>query len=621
MTIDFFQKGGRSLSVGLDYTPVAATRPAQAGTVAKEEKKDNDLATKDILNMVKDIGGLKNDTDRITTMISNFFLDQGSIFNQLTPHRAAAKLAMIMGEINKAKWSRDQFESAQTSLRANEGLEEYAIDSNGLVLCMKNDYSGFERLTPEAAMKSTTSTPITNMELLQMRDTVPGLETRDDLTYVAQSGVGMKSIDDMVKNVISGMGTTELQKQGYSLKTAEAITEGTVLLQQAAALLPDQYITDTMTVQGLYQNKVITKSQAEQMSAALGYIMATLPKNMKSLLMMKAGRLGLGADESGALQVLSNLVMSKTSTMKAWETKREDTPKEVSDAQMATTGVLNYEDMSPLERLMMGYAEMTDFAIQTGTSAAIAAKGYTAAIPMEGGKMPGICTLDEFLTNSLGGSVDVSSMSFGGQRVSSVNAKQVVVNGNNVYMMAVPVDQEAKIKGYKIPDYALLQKLEEANEDLRVNYHINAMNPQARKANVQTINKVYAKHQLPKLLTDEGELSLSSYETFIVVDAETPGSALQMMSDNVMAREVTRKEKGQRGGYNMTIDPKTPSLKKREAYYAGTLFLPVSQSLQRASMASNKKIDGNVARTLSEKEESAKRLNNSFNNGQEKYKE
>jgi hypothetical protein len=111
---------------------------------------------------------------------------------------------------------------------------------------------------------------------------------------VVKNGVGMEGISKMIKDTVDKLGTSEISKEGYSAIKNKQILNGINILKEAAE--KGALSGDGMSVDGLYKNEIITKSQAVQAQMAIDYLKAMLPSNAMALLKVKSNGTAKGAE-------------------------------------------------------------------------------------------------------------------------------------------------------------------------------------------------------------------------------------------------------------------------------------------------------------------------------------
>ena len=102
---------------------------------------------------------------------------------------------------------------------------------------------------------------------------------------------------------------TSKATQAYSIyKQNDQVVKGVEVLKS----LKDIGIQPNITIDGLYEGKLITETQAQQAKAALSYLYNMLPSNAKTLLQLKSNN--PQNPEQGAINILQTLITSRASS-------------------------------------------------------------------------------------------------------------------------------------------------------------------------------------------------------------------------------------------------------------------------------------------------------------------
>lgn len=611
-----FQQGGNALPAFLSYSPVVSsnTPEDEYDEVEEKESKSADLTDKDLLKMIKEkMDGLPNDIDMLTQSLQNFYLDQQYMLNPPTTNIASRYVA-ILGQLQKAKFSREAYDKAYNHLESNEGMSEVAIDENGYLFCVNRDGTDFKKMTLDQVNKQSEYTPLTNSQLLQFRAWRPDLVGRDEILSVAAQGVGMPSIQNLINSMINSLGTTELEREGVSQTKQGQIAKGIEYLNEAAQLLSDKNIPESLTLDGIYKSGALTKDQTAQVQLAINYIISALPKNMKTLLEYKAETAGLNKNGKGVENLISQLILSKASnTNKFSITSFSDEDKSSSD---------NIEDklqLSPVMMMLHGLTAETNINIINGTTAGI---NITAQqLPIVDGDKPlgASATLADVFKTQFGGSLDSRHITFGGQKVNQSQTDNIQVDANNLFIMYLPYDKQLYANtGTIAPDFTFLKKLESVQAQLR-QMNIDLTKPESPE-NINTINQLLQQNQLPLMFNPDGTLRIQDYCQFGALSGYAPEQAFEDLDDTaILARDVTdvntvksierTLNKGRDNKDRISIDAKDHWYEARyDHVYQGNIFIPVINNNLNAALASGVKLTPSQAMNILDRENQKQRL-------------
>ena len=149
------------------------------------------------------------------------------------------------------------------------------------------------------------------------------------------------------------------------------------------------------------------------------------------------------------------------------------------------------------------------------------------------------------------------------------------------------------INGNEIPDFQMLKKVEQADQEIAKN---NIENP-------QEINKIYQKYGLPVKYDKEGNLNELNYKRFAAIQATLDENSLQnkeaILSDEVsFAGEIERDlyveaMKKQNKDYDLSNGMWITGWGK-DKLYKGTIFVPYSEDVAFAAISSGEPFKQNL---------------------------
>ena len=117
-----------------------------------------------------------------------------------------------------------------------------------------------------------------------MRKYLPSYAGNDKLFEIVENGIGVEQVVTLINTAMEQLGTSKTT-QAYSIyKQNDQVVKGIEVLKS----LKDMGIQPNITIDGLYEGKLITETQAQQAKAALSYLYSMLPSNAKTLLQLKS---------------------------------------------------------------------------------------------------------------------------------------------------------------------------------------------------------------------------------------------------------------------------------------------------------------------------------------------
>ena len=486
MIIKFQQGGGLPL---VSYTPVITNQEtstyAQRPAANADDKKD--LTTKDLMELLKEAAqALPNEYDLIINNFQDFAL--GSPLNTST---IETRYLSALSSLQKAKFNKELFDESLEIVKSKGALNEFAITAQGDLVCVNNE-GDYKIMSPEELEKG--YRPLTNSELLNLRAYSPDLVFNNNILSVIQNGISMEQVTKMIQDIVKELGTSESTKEGYTNIKNKQILDGINILKEAAK--NGAWTGDEMSVDGLYKNKLITKSQAVQAKMALDYLKATLPKNAVTLLKIKSDGTNKGVDA-----LLAALTTSYVKSSVAFETNLQDNKgnKSISD-----------EKINPAMAFQLDMGTETTLPIVAGSTDALALQAYRVPVTTKAGNNIGITTLDKVASDSaLGGIFDFSHVTMGDQVLDMASLKNIVIDGSSIFKVYLPYDQTKAAQGIIAPNLNYLLLLDKIRREIK----------EKGATTSEEINAIYQDNNLPPFILPSGEINEQFYKPFGVLNA------------------------------------------------------------------------------------------------------
>ena len=314
-----YQQGGVFTPPFVVYQPSAPVTTTTTETTSKKEaKKDLGIDLKDVLGLIKDLGGLDGDEVAASEALNQLFTSIEYKLNN--PELAelggfggtgsiASEYLKIVRLVDNIKRQASEFTKARDTAIANNNLSEAAIDSRGRVMVIGQE--GFEWVSPEKYYEEREDKEyslVTNAELLDYRAKgLGGLAFNTQAIHTVANGMGMKQVTEMISSAINNLGklSTNEEVSGYIGVTAGELINGLHTYIDAIKKSDGKYTS----VEDLYKVGLLLEDQAAQAESALKYIYHTLPTNAKALLKVKSG---VGTD-LGAVELIASFISSKQS--------------------------------------------------------------------------------------------------------------------------------------------------------------------------------------------------------------------------------------------------------------------------------------------------------------------
>ena len=576
-----YQAGGGLPFVG--FTPVFATSekgaPATSTKTTKADKDDdNDLTTKDVLTLLKDMDGLPSDMALIVDSLRNFnMMDKMDPLGLSSSSDIASRYISLINKIKVAKFNREEYNSAFNQLKGNGGLNEYAVSSDGYLIGT-NAEGDFQMFTPDEVISGTPRQQgyslLTNSNLLYLRANSTDAAFNHRLTTFAQNGIGMEVITKQISDIIQGLGSSKESEEGFvQMGSNGQVKKGLEYLRKVANEVGDDSIFKDMSVADYYQAGYLTEDQATQAQLAIEYIKNSLPANMQSLLKVKGG------SDKGAEALIKSLVYSKTSTDVQFKATPKKMTKDSSSSSSGSGDGVDELKLSPVQMMQVGYTDHQPVMLQKGTKYATTVNAQVLPITDVNKKLLGITTLDKVAESTFGGALDMNNVTMGSQLIDPQALQNVQIDSTNLYVMNLPIDKNSPDGTIK-PDLAWMTKIEELDQIIR----------EQGITDINQINKLYTDAGLPVLMDSNGQLNIKDYCKFGVLNGHALNSAfkdldlldntvLEIDDEDQISNVLSILNKGRNEKDRIDFDSKSWADSifgtKHDSLYEGTIYIPV----------------------------------------------
>ena len=592
-----FQQGGTTPPY-VAYQPVivsdkrttATQEEAAAAKVASDSDKGK-LTSKDLYTMLKEkLKGLPSDVDaamwKLQSVEESLNLD---FFHDFTSN-IENKYLNALQTMNQLSFSREQYDKALDNVKSNGGLNEAAIDQYGKVY-MTNG-KDYKLMSPEEAKQSGWK-QMTNQDLLYLRANDPSLSGKDEILNVVNNGIGIDKVTKMIQDSIGNLGTNSNSETAYATTQQGQLIQGLNDFIKAAQET-GQY---DASIEDLYKAQIINKTQAQQASQAIAYIYKTLPQNAKSLLKTRTE----GGTDKEALNLISTLVLSKTSTEKSFSADLEGGPTKKSMSKDANAGSKDDTDMKtslPLQIMQdMGESDVAPITIDKGDGIQMSVYGsfFSAVTDKKGDTITNTSLQNMLAQSGLQDIVkNVRNITFGDQKLTSEQLSKITYNNTGVVRAELPVNEDGTVKLSVLDDFnAAMNEIKglgnaskEQVEAIKVKYHLDQYLKDDGTPN--------PKHTAPFILTEGYTTEKNGIEdTAYVKHIKNPtDDQIQLIKDSLTV--------------GTGKDAKVPDIDTFDWYnpfdwfgteniYKATIYIPISTNVGAAVRGGNQNLDYNEA--------------------------
>lgn len=573
-----------------DKRTSAIPEEAVAAKVASDADKGK-LTSKDLYTMLKEkLKGLPSDVDvamwKLQSVEESLNLDFFHDFTSNVENRYLNALQTM----NQLSFSREQYDKALDNVKSNGGLNEAAIDQYGQVY-MTNG-KDYKLMSPEKAKQSGWK-QMTNQDLLYLRANDPSLSGKDEILNVVNNGIGISQVTKMIQDSIGNLGTNSNSETAYATTQQGQLIQGLNDFIKAAKET-GQY---DASIEDLYKAQIINKTQAQQAQQAIAYIYKTLPQNAKSLLKTRTE----GGTDKEALNLISTLVLSKTSEDRSFTVDLEGGPTKKSMSKDANAGSKDDTELKtslPLQVMQdMGGADIAPVTIDKGDGVQMSVYGsFFSAINDKKGEPIVNTSLQNMLAQS--GLQDivknVRSITFGDQKLTPEQLSKITYNNTGIVRADLPVNEDGTVKLSVLDDFnAAMNEIKglgnasrEQVEAIRAKYHLDQY--------LKDDGTPDPKHTAPFMLTEGYTTEKNGIEdTAYVKHIKNPtDDQIQLIKDSLTV--------------GTGKDAKVPDIDTFDWYnpfdyfgteniYKATVYIPISNNVGAAIRGGNQNLDYNEA--------------------------
>lgn len=588
-----------------DKRTSAIPEEAVAAKVASDADKGK-LTSKDLYTMLKEkLKGLPSDVDvamwKLQSVEESLNLDFFHDFTSNVENRYLNALQTM----NQLSFSREQYDKALDNVKSNGGLNEAAIDQYGQVY-MTNG-KDYKLMSPEKAKQSGWK-QMTNQDLLYLRANDPSLSGKDEILNVVNNGIGISQVTKMIQDSIGNLGTNSNSETAYATTQQGQLIQGLNDFIKAAQET-GQY---DASIEDLYKAQIINKTQAQQAQQAIAYIYKTLPQNAKSLLKIRTE----GGTDKEALNLISTLVLSKTSEDRSFTVDLEGGPTKKSMSKDANAGSKDDTELKtslPLQVMQdMGEADIAPVTIDKGDGVQMSVYGsFFSAINDKKGEPIVNTSLQNMLAQS--GLQDivknVRSITFGDQKLTPEQLSKITYNNTGIVRADLPVNEDGTVK---------LSVLDDFNAAMN---EIKGLGNASR----EQVEAIKAKYHLDQYLKDDGTPDPKHTAPFMLTEGYT--TEKNGIEDTAYVKHIKNPtdDQIQLIKDSLTVgtgkDAKVPDIDTFDWYnpfdyfgteniYKATVYIPISNNVGAAIRGGNQNLDYNEALKYEMKYRNFQRMNN-----------
>lgn len=592
-----FQQGGTTPPF-VAYQPVivsdkrtTTTQEEALAAKATKESESGKLSSKDLYTMLKEkLKGLPSDVNIAMNQLQQLEQLTSMDFDGSFTQNIESKYLSTLQTMNQLSFSREQYDKALDNVKSNGGLNEAAIDQYGQVY-MTNG-KDYKLMSPEEAKQSGWK-QMTNQDLLYLRANDPNLSGKDEILNVVNNGIGISQVTKMIQDSIGNLGTNSNSETAYATTQQGQLIQGLNDFIKAAQET-GQY---DASIEDLYKAQIINKTQAQQAQQAIAYIYKTLPQNAKSLLKTRTE----GGTDKEALNLISTLVLSKTSEDRSFTVDLEGGPTKKSMSKDANAGSKDDTDMKtslPLQIMQdMGESDVAPITIDKGDGIQMSVYGsfFSAVTDKKGDTITNTSLQNMLAQSGLQDIVkNVRNITFGDQKLTPEQLSKITYNNTGVVRAELPVNEDGTVK---------LSVLDDFNAAMN---EIKGLGNASR----EQVEAIKTKYHLDQYLKDDGTPNPKHTAPFILTEGYT--TEKNGIEDTAYVKHIKNPtdDQIQLIKDSLTVgtgkDAKVPDIDTFDWYnpfdwfgteniYKATIYIPISNNVGAAVRGGNQNLDYNEA--------------------------
>ena len=601
--------GESSMSTQRDYSGLQGSRGSSGNGNGKSKGSD----TLDMIkNLFKEVvgKGLPSDVNSLYRSMQGLLSRAQAFGTELSTDDIASMYLSQMEQLNQIQNLKANFDKSKEIMMKNDAANEIAVNALGQ-LAAQDKNGNIVYANSIADIEKNNLTPLTNSQISDMRTFSPAFARRTDLDAVLANGVGMSKIGDEIRRLIPTIGTDKLTQEGYTKVQAGQIQKGFELLLGQA---PD----------GDYSYTKSTESQDRQRKAALGYITAMLPKNMKAVLKANADLQGIKAEDMLQAVIGAGDSITQSITFEAVTGKAAKDSEGKSKKGSGLEGDIKSNFLDQLQRDQIGIDREFSMVTKDGNSKLYSLNSkYISQLPNVREDM----SLDKMLGESKIGTIMDSRLgvTFGDQVIDPSNFKDIMFDlGGGATLVTLPCKYE---NGHKVVNFAIKDEYDNAVKEVSKTVSVDYTNPIFIKALSQKLHE----KGLDSLLRGDN-LDPNMFGHFIVVSAYTT-DRIKFDTDSRYIEKVKNPDKSleerikrglstnkDKNDYELDINDKWGIFELTyDDIYRGNIFIPLNNdpvSAQTGWGNDNIKLDEtrNLAEQYQNYQKSSKQKDSSSNN-------
>ena len=575
------------------YLPAQAGSPQEStstsGTSSSKPEKIAGTVKKEIIDLLKE-NGIPSDVATFLNAADEFLtkskqLSQFSLFGGDNDDYSMSDLIRIQQMVNDVKYNNNLKNEAIKQVTKEAAGSEVAITDTGYIYAQNKD-GNIVKLTPkEYKNKQDEYTPLTNNQLLYIREHQPGMAFQTGVLNDLQNTIGMATITKQLRDTINSFGSDKVG--GYTTKD-KAVNEGLKALMEAG---PDGY----------YQFE--NEEQLRNVNRALRYLYNGMSENAKNLLRAKTAV--EGGDPSDPNDI-SNLLLqalyehtSRTTTVKFDKSATDFDPMKTGKKGGSSSPSEQLTQNNYLQRIGSLRGDRTMISIapraaKISDTAALTAPAFSfGAVINRDNKPVDKMSLSDLMKEGWAFAAgEPNDVIFGNKLLKSWERDAVMFDDNsNLTAVMLPYKNNG---GHIVPDFDKFDAFNKLQKILQNNLYVTPteLNIQARKLGIDPYEINY--DQKTNTITFKDTMA------FLTVSAYAGDDTLDLSKENKQFLEKIDKRDGEhltdfynnmvkfgklRPAKKGNVEIKGYAKSERNDFWRGNVFIPMKNAFNAMNLS------------------------------------
>lgn len=507
-----FQAGGQFDAFFTSYIPQQTQHSKYTQSSRQESPRSSQYTTdsekgklteQDLFEMLKGIDGLPNEISSIVSNLMNTFrlsnltgIDSGDL---------ATTYLQNLYQIKIAAQNKKKYDEVVSIAEKNGSLAEPAISLDGRIVIQNSD-GQIDTISLDTYMNNKDEyQPLTVSNLARMRAYTPQLINNQPVLDIISNSMGYEAFLALVDKAKQSLGSIEITRNGLFTAEGQA-SKGLALLD---TLKQDDKVQalGSVTASGLYDYKIIDKSQKAQLDALTNYIVSVFPDRAKVWASIKTGN----SNKNKALKdLVESYLFSGSNYSHSFDIQYKGEMDKVRGNSSSSKGSQEDPKKGFWSQVQSGHGG-EDFRfniLSKQGSMSIDAKYYGTTPGLDSNK-----SLGDYINSSGVGylSKNNKNITFGDRKISIDSFNDVMVNsGGGAAVVTLPIKVDGTV------DLDVSERWSNIIKELE-NSGLQPNTPEYISKQKQLLSQ----SQLGNLIDSSGKLNRSRFGQFLVLEGYT----------------------------------------------------------------------------------------------------